>query len=886
MNALSSACPSAETLQAYALGKLDSVLAEAVIFHLENCPRCREEAQQVTADSFLDRLRDAFGPGATPAPNPVPGLSRSREAGPLTDVSPASAVPPELAELTHLYEDFRELGRGGMGVVYLARNKDMKRLEVLKVMNKDLRYQPDSVARFRREFQSAGVLSHPNIVTVFAVLPLSEQLGFAMEYVQGEDLEKVVRARGPLQVAEACGYARQVAKGLQHAFEKKMVHRDIKPSNLILSWQGSEPVVKILDFGIVKVAYEKGEDGRITVGPMGTPHYMAPEQARNAAKADIRSDVYSLGCTLYHLLAGHPPFSGKSHYDIQQAHQSEEAQPLHVARPGVPKELSAVVRKMMAKDPAQRYQSPAEVEQALTPFTTPVPQPKAKPRKLRRWAGVAVTLLLIGLVSAWASGLFKGKTKDGTIVLENVPADAEVQVEGQTVTLTRNGKVVTVSAVAEGPHKLKVVLGGREVWSSDVTVKLGGNPVRLKMEPIPGKPAPKDGAAADDTASAYDPTGGYRFVHFGPDGPRVVLRSNKQKQYFARVYDLATGQPLTPPFEHGDWVHCASFSLDGKRVVTASTDKTARVWDAVTGQPVTRPLKHAGAVLHASLSPDGKRVVTAGGGAGQVWDATTGEAITPPFKHDSGVLCATFSPDGKKVVTASVDKTARVWDAATGEAVTPPLKHESSVLHASFSPDGTRVVTASSDKTARVWDVAGGEELTPPLKHEDQVRHATFSPDGTQVVTASSDGRSWIETKAGWPSVVHSPRGIARVWDAKTGELLTSLKCEDDGPFLQVSFSQDGKRVITGSSDWRAWTVAEGGAAQKEFYSPRGIARVWNAKTGDVLTSFKHDDGGTVLQAMFNPDCTRLVTVSEKTTARVWDAATGEELKKVTIAPE
>jgi serine/threonine protein kinase len=191
-----------------------------------------------------------------------------------------------------------------------------------------------------------------------------------MEYVEGLDLSRMVKARGPLPVANACNYVHQAALGLQHAHESGMVHRDIKPGNLMLAKQGNRAVVKVLDFGLAKVQSEGAVDGGLThEGQMlGTPDYIAPEQISNARQSDIRADIYGLGCTLYYLLIGKPPFQGTSLYDILQAHHSMEAAPLNLVRPEVPTEVAAIVAKMMAKEPERRFQEPREVAQALKPF--------------------------------------------------------------------------------------------------------------------------------------------------------------------------------------------------------------------------------------------------------------------------------------------------------------------------------------------------------------------------------------------------------------------------------------------------------------------------------------------------------------------------------------
>ncbi|MEI6394682.1 MAG: hypothetical protein WCT12_26710, partial [Verrucomicrobiota bacterium] len=229
---------------------------------------------------------------------------------------------------------------------------------------------------------------------------------------------------------------------------------------------------------------------------------------------------------------------------------------------------------------------------------------------------------------------------------------------------------------------------------------------------------------------------------FSRDGKRVVTVSCDNT---ARVWDAQTGQPLTEPLKHAEWVTSAQFSPDGKWVVTASGDNTAQVWDAQTGQPLPQPLKHTNAVYSAQFSPDGKQLVTvSANNTARVWDAQTGQPLTKPLKHAKVVISAQFSPDGKWVVTGSGDNTARVWDAQTGQPLTEPLKHAGSVRSAQFSLDGKRVVTASADYTARVWDAQTGQPLTQPLKHAGDVNSAQFSPDGKQVVTASDDNTARV----------------------------------------------------------------------------------------------------------------------------------------------
>jgi serine/threonine protein kinase len=268
-----------------------------------------------------------------------------------------------------------------MGVVYLAENRLMGRKEVLKVVSSELLGRKGALDRFLQEIRLAAQLNHPNIVTAYSASRVGGSLVFAMQYVEGYDLAKLVERDGPLSVANACNFIFQAARGLQHAHEHGMVHRDIKPSNLMLSRERNVPVVKILDFGLAKVTSERGPDGGLTrQGQMlGTPHYIAPEQSLDAQAADIRADIYGLGCTLYCLLTGHPPFDGPSLYEILQAHHSTDAKPLDLVRPDVPPPLAAVVAKMMSKEPDGRFRTPREVAESLRPFarSRPAGEPPA-----------------------------------------------------------------------------------------------------------------------------------------------------------------------------------------------------------------------------------------------------------------------------------------------------------------------------------------------------------------------------------------------------------------------------------------------------------------------------------------------------------------------------
>jgi serine/threonine protein kinase len=321
--------------------------------------------------------------------------TRSSEKTPrLAPVAPG--VPPDLADHPR-YRVLALLGVGGMGAVYQAEHRFMHRLVALKVIRPELVHEPEMVQRFRREVWAAARLDHPNIVTAHDADQAGDTHFLVLEYVEGRNLDEILKERKRLDVAEACEFARQTAEGLQYAFERGMVHRDIKPHNLMVTKQGT---IKILDFGLARFASElisaeaaheatpraaaadagcyddpSGTRPQVRGGYtdpyicLGTADYVAPEEVLDARRADIRADIYSLGCTLYKFLAGEAPFAGGAQADKLRRHLYSMPRSLAEVRGDVPPALAEVVARMMAKHPEDRFATPAEVVAALSPFT-------------------------------------------------------------------------------------------------------------------------------------------------------------------------------------------------------------------------------------------------------------------------------------------------------------------------------------------------------------------------------------------------------------------------------------------------------------------------------------------------------------------------------------
>lgn len=330
------------------------------------------------------------------------------------DATKALLREGQLGEYTLL----EKLGEGGMGTVYKAVHTELDRLVAIKVMRQGPAEEDWAASRFRREIKAVASLDHPNIVRAYDARKIGDIHFLVMEHVDGLNLNELVERCGPLPVAEACELARQAALGLQAAHEHGLVHRDIKPSNLMLSRQGQ---VKILDLGLARVHAAPGLTGqRTAVGQvMGTPDYMAPEQASDSHAVDIRADIYSLGCTLYTLLTGIAPFSGPEYQGLLAklaAHRERQPPPVRLVRSDVPDGVATVLDRMMAKTPEGRFATPADVAKALEPWTpgcdvctllskkaTPRiepgrPKAGAVGRPLRRWLIAAGAMAVIVLV--------------------------------------------------------------------------------------------------------------------------------------------------------------------------------------------------------------------------------------------------------------------------------------------------------------------------------------------------------------------------------------------------------------------------------------------------------------------------------------------------------
>jgi eukaryotic-like serine/threonine-protein kinase len=381
-------CPGADQLAAFELGELVPQAEETVAEHVSHCSRCADVLRDLdeSPSNLLSALRQPPPPEPFAAEAACRQLEEAAKAlgwdsdGATVPNGAAGRLALDLAvprQLRH-YRLLEELGRGGMGIVFKARHVRLNQTVAVKLIRPDRRHDLQTVARFQRETGALGELRHPNLIQVTDADEVEGWDFLVMEYVEGIDLGRLLRRVQRLEVADACEVARQAAFGLQYVHDHGLVHRDLKPSNLLLSTTGQ---LKVLDWGLARrLAGQAVDEGLTGFGMlMGTADFMAPEQGTDPHRVDGRADLYALGCTLYALLTGRPPFGTDefdTHFKKIQAHLSEPVPPVSGLRSGLPEGLADLVHRLLAKDPSSRPERPADVAEALASFAVGADLPR------------------------------------------------------------------------------------------------------------------------------------------------------------------------------------------------------------------------------------------------------------------------------------------------------------------------------------------------------------------------------------------------------------------------------------------------------------------------------------------------------------------------------
>jgi eukaryotic-like serine/threonine-protein kinase len=769
------------------------------------------------------------------------------------------------------YRLVEQIGEGGFGVIYEAEQLEpVQRKVALKIIKLGMDTK-EVIARFDAERQALARMDHPNIARVFdAGATHSGRPFFVMELVPGIPITAFCDQHR-LSTDERLDLFLKVCYAVQHAHQKGVIHRDLKPTNILVTSLDHSPVPKVIDFGVAKAIGQRLTRQTLVTRVeqlIGTPVYMSPEQAEwSGLDVDTRSDVYTLGVLLFELLTGTTPFEPATinHMALDEVrriireteppkpstrlhalgqHLTDIAQRRRTAPAQLPKlirgDLDWIVMKALEKDRRRRYDTVNAFAQDIEHHLHHEPVKARPPGQLyragkfvrRHRAGVAVaTLILVALVTGLSVALLglRQATRERNRALA---AEQTVHATLNRMEIQRAKEFFSRDDAPSGLAMLAFTLRSNpddrsiaEWLVNELTQRSFAVPL---IEPI----------QHEDMV---------HFAQFSPDGTQVLTACRNNT---ARLWNAATGRPVTPPLEHerdriraGEYLEGlhplhADWRPDGARIATASADGSARLWDARTGQPATDPLLHGELVTWIRFSPDSKLVVTAcKDGRVRLWSAETGWPAGPMLSHSDWVNSVEFSPDGKRLVSASDDATARVWEIPSGQQIGAPMRHARWVRYACFSPDGRRILTASQDSTARIWDAATGQPMSPPLPHRQIVVAASFSPDGRWVATASFDK-------------------TARIWDAFTGEPVGE-PLRHRSTVRSVAFSPDGFRVVTASED--------------------GTARIWDARSGEPLSEpISH--AGSVWSAQFSPDGQRLVTASSDGTARIWEVKPGQAI--------
>jgi serine/threonine-protein kinase len=719
------------------------------------------------------------------------------------------------------YTVLDRLGEGGMGMVYKARHQPMRRVVALKVIRKERLANPAIVNRFYQEVQLAAQLAHPNIVLAYDAGQAGSTHYFAMEYVEGVDLARLVRENGPLPWPRACEYLRQAALGLQHAHEKGLVHRDIKPSNLLVSKVtdragATAEVVKLLDLGLARLQSD-GETGLTRAGcTVGTPDYMAPEQAMNSRAADIRADLYSLGCTLLYLLSGATPFGHGELTEVLLKHQMEKPTSLAERGVKVPEEVQAILDRLVAKDPDDRFQTPAELAEALAPLCrAEVPAgavraaARREPADEDEWG--TQTLDDVGEKSRTASrpGRRKADSGDRTLVME--PPGAK--------------KPVLILAGAGAAAVLLVLglLGGLLYWK-------GRTPATEHVQgPVATEPA--SSGPATTAGQRPPPQGGqvpvavapeklplpqgdlYRALAYSPNGRFVAIGGQK-----LLLWDVV-GSAVKHDFGSKDFgiVESLAWSADGLRLVAGCRGGQVFLLDPESGKPVMEFVGHSSPVVSVAISADGRHIL---GGGGKVqkkdgqnvrtpdgksyvhednevirWDAATGQQVSRHRGVTTITEAVAFTADGKRLACFyRVDShpTLLVWDADKPDPVRRTPLPDGRNFPA-FSPKGPELAVLGGDWAWHVHDVETGREL----RHSE-----SLATKAVRCLAWSGDGRYLA---CGLPKQANEAAGAVALTDAATGAKLKRFEGPTNNIYC-VALSPDGRYAVAGGPDGvRLW---------------------------------------------------------------------------------
>ena len=882
-------CLDPERIDSYLIGTLGDPEKREVQRHLADCPQCQAIADSAEQE-FESKSSDLIRLLRRPVPvgkysdepecqralakvdafkNQVPFVSLKQDE---PQSSPETPPPKYLGQ----YQLLERLGRGGMGTVYKALHTKLRREVALKILPPECMGHASAADRFHREMEAIGKLRHPHIVQATDAAEVDGIHFLVMELVDGVDLAKLVAACGPLPVAGASELIRQAALGLEHAHQHGMVHRDIKPSNLMLT---SDGVVKVLDLGLARLRGTPAQGQELTKNGhiMGTLDYMAPEQACDAHSVDIRADIYSLGCTLYELLTGQAPFRS-SEYDTpiskMMAHAQKSPPHLSERRPDVPEALAKVIDRLLAKELADRYATPAAVAEALEPFTigeslsTLIGRATGQATSGRGAEGPAagdaesVPLAAVSTYSehgADASSIPPAETppaerpsKQEAAALPHVPASKRISV-------FRRRLVVAAAA-------LLLLVGGGTILSQIIIriTSKDGQVTEIKVPQEDTVEIERDGKqlATFSGDKAEDVDAKHPLIDLRADAPAIAPGTALSPLAWVtqpaaldgvRSWTIAT-------YGHSCGVNAMGYSPSGRLLATGGADGIVRLWDVSASRLARALVGHAADVRSLAWSPHGN-ILASGDSAGMVrlWEADSGRLLRVmegprPDPAWSAVDALAWSPDGKTLAVSN-----QLCDVESGQVVCYTGGEPAYVSATAWSPDGKTLVSGHHE--VGFWNVESAEpELVRTLEAESVVRSIAWSPDGKKL--AFSGGGLWDAESEQmldgfeWNLVAWCPDGRTLV--SKHATVATSLVLWDVPS--RRSLREIGTRIIrciAWSPDGK--TVASSG--------DQGEVELWDAGTGARVDGFEGHAPGFDCTA-WSPDGKAIGLVSTHSMAR------------------